>query len=485
MIRTAAFALATAALVGLAARPWGPGWLALIAFGPLLYALATERRWWRGALAGWLASWGAGLAAFEGVAATEAWVYPILVAVAGVPFAVAGGLVAWIGHREGRRLAVAVFVPLWLAAEVVPAQRWLLGDFASALTAVGYTQFDTPLRGLAAWSGVSATSLAVLVINAAWVLALRERRVAHAVASVVAVAVWLAIPVPGATVPTPEREPLRIAIAQGAVSSVDSLMARFDRAAARRMLEPYAELTLAAAERDADLVVWGETVLPRPVRAGHVPDDVAEALEPARRALVGGVAYDGERTYNSVFHWQDGELIEVYRKRALVPINERRYTSGRALPPLDVDGVALGMGVCLDSVFGALAREAVRAGARILVYVTEDSFAGRTVTPEMHLRATAFRAIETGRWVVFANQSGPSAVVDARGNVVERIEQGRTAGVVAEVPGHAGMTPFVRFGDWIGWACVVVSVAAIAVVARGGSTASSPDRQGERSVTRR
>lgn len=468
MIRTAAFALATAALVGAAARPWGPGWLALVAFVPLLYVLTTERRWWHGALAGWLAFWGPGLAAFEGVAAAEAWAYPVLVAVAGVPYALAGGLVVWIGRRGGVRLAIAAFVPVWLVAEFLPAQRWLLGDFASALTAVGYSQFDTPLRSLAAWSGVSATSLAVLALNAAWVLALRERRVAGAVVTVVAVAAWLAVPVPGATAGAAERAWLRIAIAQGAVSSVDSLMARFDRDAARRMLEPYAELTRAAAARDADLVVWGETVLPHPVRAGHVPDYVAEALEPARRALVGGVAYDGQRSYNSVFHWQDGELAEVYRKRALVPINERRYTPGRALPPLDVDGVALGMGVCLDSVFGSLAREAVRAGAQILVYVTEDSFARRTVTPELHLRVTAFRAIETARSVVFANQSGPSAVVDERGNVVERIEQGDAAGVVVAVPAHAGTTPFVRLGDWVGRVCVMASVVAVvAVVAVG------------------
>jgi apolipoprotein N-acyltransferase len=388
-----------------------------------------------------------------------------------VPFAVAGGLVVWIGRRGDVRWSIAAFVPVWLVAEFLPAQRWLLGDFASALTAVGYTQFDTPLRGLAAWSGVSAASLAVLVVNVAWVLALRDRRVAPAVVAAVVVAAWLAVPVPGAAADAVEREPLRIAIAQGAVSSVDSLMARFDRDAARRMLEPYAELTRAAAERKADLIVWGETVLPQPVREGHVPDYVAEALEPAPRALVGGVAYDGERSYNSVFHWQDGDLVEVYRKRALVPINERRYTSGRALPPLDVDGVALGMGVCLDSVFGSLAREAVRAGARILVYVTEDSFAGRTVTPELHVRVTAFRAVETGRWVVFANQSGPSAVVDRHGNVIERIEQGDAAGVVVAVPAHAGMTPFVRFGDWVGWACVLASVAGIAAIARGRSSA--------------
>lgn len=466
MTRGAASALATAALVGVAVRPWGPGWLALVAFLPLLAALVQERRPWRGALLGWLSSLGIGLAAYEGVVPAEPWAYPALVVVAGLPFALAGGVVAWIARRRGPVAATLAFAPLWVVAEFLPAQRWLMGDFASALTVIGYTQFDTPLRSLAAWSGIRATSAVVLAANAAAFHAWRTRRVLPALATAVVVVGLVLVPVPGTSVPAADGASLRIGVAQGAVSSVDTLMARFDRAAAERMLEPYRALTRAAAERDADLVVWGETVLPQPVSGGHVPDYVAQALAPAPRALVGGVAYDGARSYNSVFHWQDGELVEVYRKRALVPFNESRYTPGRALPPLDAEGVPVGMGICLDSVFPALARDAVRRGAHLLVYLTEDAFAGRTVTPASHLRATAFRAIETGRWVVFANQSGPSAIIDADGRIVERVGHGEVAGAVADVPALTGVTPFVRLGDWIGWASVVAAVAAIAASAR-------------------
>jgi apolipoprotein N-acyltransferase len=197
-------------------------------------------------------------------------------------------------------------------------------------------------------------------------------------------------------------------------------------------------------------VVWGETAVPHALRPGHVPGYLGDALSPAPVALVGGVGFTGGASYNSVFHWQEGALTEVYRKRARVPFNEWHYTAGRALPPLAVNGVRVGLGVCLDSVFGALARDAVRAGAELLVYVTEDSFAVRTVTPELHLRVTAFRAVETGRYVVFANQSGPSAVIDHRGRVVDRVPHGEAAGLLATLPAQGGVTPFVRLGDWVG-----------------------------------
>lgn len=470
LTRAMALALLTAALLSTAARPWAPGLIAWFALVPLLLALGRERHWGRGALLGWLAALGGGLVAFEGVAPAAPWAYPLLVLVASVPGAVVGALYVLVGRRLGDRAALLAYPVLVAASEFVPAQRWLFGDFANALTLLGVTQFDTPLRLVAAWSGIGGVGLLVAALNVAVVVLVRERRPLPLIMTGVIALLLVVLPIPGTDVRDPARTSLRVAVIQGAVSSVDTLMARFDGEAADRMLGTYAALTDVAAERGVDLVVWGETVLPQPVRPGPVSRSVANALASAPVALVGGVSYVGGRSFNSVFNWNDGALTEVYRKRALVPFNERHYTAGGPLPPLDVDGVAIGLGVCLDSVFGSLAREAVRAGARMLVILTEDGFAGQTVTPEMHLRLSAFRSIETGRWSVFANQSGPSAFIDQRGRVVERLPVGRAAGLLVEVPAYVGVTPFVRFGDWIGALATVVGamIVILAFAARPG-----------------
>lgn len=459
MTRLVAFALLSAALMSAAHRPWGPGWIALAAYLPLLYVLSGERSAWRGALAGGIASLGTGLVAFEGVVAAVPWAYPLLAFVAGVWMALAGAGYVLIARLAGLTAALWSFPALWIAAEYLPAQRALFGDFANGMSAAGYTQFDTPFMVLAPWSGVSGVSLAVLMANVALFALLRRRGVAPALAVLAAVAIAPVLPVPGVAPAGGQEPPLRIGIAQGAVSSAASLMARFDRAAAQRMIEPYAELTAQAAERGADLVVWGETAIPQAVRPGHVPDYLADALAPAPLALVGGVSYREGRSYNAVFHWREGTLREAYRKRALVPINEARYTAGEAVPPLEVGGHAAGLGICLDSVFGSLGRSSVSDGAEILIYVTEDSFAGTTVTPELHLRVTAFRAAETARATVFASQSGPSAVFDPRGTVVRRLPHGSATGTVAPVRPHRGFTPYVRLGDWVGGLAIVVVLA--------------------------
>jgi len=458
-MRLLAAATLTAALGGLAFRLDGGAYLAWVALVPYLATVVRERRPWRGALAGAVASLGFGLAAFEGVAPVEPWAYPVLVVLAALPWALVGVGIVAAARRWGPPAGLAVAPVATAAAEFVVVQRAWMGDFANGLMQWGYSQDGTPWMQAAGWSGVTGLTLVVVGANAAWAALASLRNVrggtrsGHAViVSVVAVLVVASalLPVPGATMPDEMREPLRVALVQGAVSSTDSLLARFDREAARAMVRPYADLTRAAAERGADLIVWGETAVPMPVRPGHVPDYVAEALAPAPVALVGGVAYAEGRSYNTVFHVEDGVMREVYRKRALVPLVERAYERGVRVPPLDVNGVPVGLGVCLDAVFGALAREAVIDGAGVLVYVTEDAFASSTITPRQHLRVAAFRAVETGRPVVFTNQSGPSAAFGPDGRAIASLPFGASVGTVVEIRAHRGVTPYARFGDTVG-----------------------------------
>jgi apolipoprotein N-acyltransferase len=137
------------------------------------------------------------------------------------------------------------------------------------------------------------------------------------------------------------------------------------------------------------------------------------------------------------------------------------------MPPVTVAGRRIGLGICLDSAYGWLGRARVRSGADALVYLSDDTFAGRTVTPELHLRLTAFRAAEVGRPVVFANESGPSAVFGPRGDTLAALDAGEPGWTVAAIPGLSGVTPFVRWGDWLGAIGLGVSLFALFAPALG------------------
>jgi len=467
MLTRVALALTTAALIATATRPFAPGYLAWIGYLPLLVALFAEPRGQRlaplrAALLGAVAALGAGVVGFVGAAPVAPWAYPTLVLLTTLPTAIALGLWSVVRGRLGDALALASFPLALTAAEYLPLHRALWGDLANAITPIATTQFDTPLRLLAAWSSTSAVSLALLTINAALYASLRARR-PHPASLLAPLMVALAfLPAPGVGGRATELTPLRVAIVQGAVPGVETLFARFDEPAMLAMLAPHAELTLRAAEAGADLVIWGETAVPKPWDPASPPTELLAALAPAPTVLFGAVSFDGANTYNSLMHAEAGVITEVYRKRALVPINESRYTPGDRSPALDVQGRGVGLSVCLDSLYAPFGRDAVRRGAQLLMVATDDGFAGRTVTPELHLRASSYRAIETGRYLIFANQTGPSAVIDDRGRIVDRLEHAERAALLVSVPPMVGITPYVRYGDTLGPLALLLALSTLA-----------------------
>ncbi len=160
-------ALLSAGLISVAGRPWGLEPLAWVAFVPAFIVLPRSRSWLQaGALAA-VTALGVTTLAFEAAAALGAHWHLFAVLVGALPFAAAGAaawavsrhLPGWLGF-----VALALF---WTAAEFVPAQSSLLGRYALPLSAIGYSQAGLPAMQLARFGSVTATSLALLLFNAA------------------------------------------------------------------------------------------------------------------------------------------------------------------------------------------------------------------------------------------------------------------------------------------------------------------------------
>jgi apolipoprotein N-acyltransferase len=467
----------SAALLSLAGRPPGTGLLALAALVPLLWALRTEARPGRAALLAAIAWTGLTVPAFEGALVILPWGFAALVALGSLAPAVAGATHAWLLRASGRGPAAAAFVAALLVVEALARHPSLLGGTAG-WASLGYTQNATPLLATAAWSGVSGVTLLVVLANVSVVLLVAPgRRGAGALLAGLVLAGTLAAPLAtrGASAAGAGATPsLRIGLVQAAEHRMDMLMARFDRRAAERVMDRFVALTRALPP-DVDLAIWGETVLPTPVRDGTPDRIAARALRAAPLVLVGGREWADGAWYNAVFLARDGVLSTAYRKQRPVPLIERDFARGSRAEPLPFGGRRLGMGICLESMAADLARQRVRAGADALVFLTDDTFAGRTFTPEAHLRATAFRAAATGVPVVFANESGPSAVFGPDGDVLVRTRQGEPAAIAATLPPPTGTTPFVRWGDRLAW--LGTGVLAV-LLARGGAGRGRPATAG-------
>ena len=88
---------------------------------------------------------------------------------------------------------------------------------------------------------------------------------------------------------------------------------------------------------------------------------------------------------------------------------------------------------------------------------TNDAWFGTSIGPEQHLAAARMRAVEEGLPVVRAANTGISAIIDANGDVVARLDTGETGFIDASLPGARAPTPYARFGDWTMLVLIVAS----------------------------
>lgn len=497
-------ALASGALLVVAARPWGTGWLALVAFVPVLCALRSQTSAARAALMLAVTASGAAVVVYEALGPLTPALVPLLAAGATAPFAAAGALAPRLRRALGTRALLATFPLLWLAAEALPGRGWLLGPFATPLFAVGYSQAGLPAMHLARLGGVAAVGLAVLACNALLVLAVVERAgwAWGALAALGAAVALTAFTAPAsfeahaalvtpAALSTPAVAPGRVAAAAGeaeggASGTVPARVAAVRVVQAALPDAAYAAAAALPAARSALLRAIvadalaapmpggaGLTVAPEGALPGPLPARGASGLEPLLAglgpALLGGPARVEGGIANAAFAWRSGKLERVYAKRRLAPITEASLVPGRAPGLVAIGGVRVAPLICFEVAFPELARRAAVGGAQLLAVLTNDAFARYLDTPLQHLRMARFRAVETGRPLAFASNAGPSAVVDGAGRVLARTAIGRPAAAVATARLEARPTPYLRWGDWPGTLALVGSgLLALVAGAKGG-----------------
>jgi apolipoprotein N-acyltransferase len=169
--------------------------------------------------------------------------------------------------------------------------------------------------------------------------------------------------------------------------------------------------------------------------------------------------------YNSVISL-GASKIQAYRKSHLVPFGEfiplrpvlGWIVSVLAIPlqdfsrgspdqrPLAVAGQRVAVNICYEDAFG---KEIIRQlpEATLLVNVSNVAWFGRSIAPQQHLQISQARALETGRYMLRATNTGVTAIVNERGSVVDAAPQFTTAVVTGSVQGHSGTTPYIRWGN--------------------------------------
>lgn len=118
--------------------------------------------------------------------------------------------------------------------------------------------------------------------------------------------------------------------------------------------------------------------------------------------------------------------------------------------------VPLGCAVCYESVYGEYCAQYVRAGARALTVITNDAWWGNTPGYRQHLSYAALRAIELRRDIARCGNTGISAFIDQRGEILETSDWWTRETLSGTVNLSSEQTLFVKHGDIAGRVCTLV-----------------------------
>jgi len=115
---------------------------------------------------------------------------------------------------------------------------------------------------------------------------------------------------------------------------------------------------------------------------------------------------------------------------------------------VQVRGISYGSLICYESLFPEEARHRVRNGAQVLVNITNDAWYGTTPAAWQHFQAARMRAVETGRYVLRAANTGITAIIQPDGTVADTVPWWTQTVLLGSYQLSDQQTPYVRWGDW-------------------------------------
>ena len=136
-----------------------------------------------------------------------------------------------------------------------------------------------------------------------------------------------------------------------------------------------------------------------------------------------------------------------------------------ARPTLQVGERLAGASICYEDAFPAEVIQAL-PDAEYLINVSNDAWFGDSLAPHQHLEIARMRALETGRYLVRATNTGISAIIDSGGRVLGTVPSFVRGPFTDYVEPRAGATPFVRLGNWLAIGLSLAMVSAAGLIGR-------------------
>ena len=395
----------------------------------------------------------------------------------GSTVALGTGCATWLKQRRAAAPAITALLILpacWALSEWV--RGWFFTGFPWIVS--GYAHNASPLAGFAPLVGVYGIGwIAALLAGGIALLPLTGRSTKYAIAGALIATFAAGAGLQQIAWTHASGQPLSVRLLQGNVPQE----MKFSAAELGTTLALYRDLIVAA---PADLIATPETAIPlfsQQLPPDYLPQLTQFARQSHSRLALGIPLADGPQNYaNSVLGV--GASIQPYRydKHHLVPFGEfippgfrwfvdlmqiplGDFTRGAALQaPFPVKDQAVLPNICYEDLFGEeiAAQIAAHPHTSILLNMSNIAWFGDSIALPQHLQVSQMRALETGRPMLRATNTGATAIIQPNGEISAQLAPYTRATLAATVRGYQGSTPYILYGNYLMLALAALALAA-------------------------
>ncbi|SMB83701.1 Apolipoprotein N-acyltransferase [Pasteurella testudinis DSM 23072] len=392
-------------------------------------------------------------------------------------------LFAYLIQRFQIKSAVVLAI-VWTFTEFL--RGWVMTGFP--WLQFGYSQIDSPFFGIAPILGVQGLTFFVvwisgLLINIGKVWLQRDERALLVMSGSVLTLLFLSGAAfylsadkinyrTAASQSNPDRK-LTVTLVQGNIEQ----NLKWDPQYFSNTIAIYQNL-IAPHLGKSDLIILPEAAIPTlENQVQPLLHSWQIAAEKSGSEIIVGTVYHDEqqdRFYNSAIVLGDPQnpyqlaTANRYNKHHLVPFGEyvplesllRPLGAMFDLPmsnfkqgdyrqtPLKAKGVSMATAICYEIILGAQLQHNIAASENdFILTISNDAWFGDSIGPWQHFQMARMRALENGKAVIRATNTGITAFIGSKGQVLRQAPQFEATTLTTTLTVENSMTPYTVFGD--------------------------------------
>jgi len=266
---------------------------------------------------------------------------------------------------------------------------------------------------------------------------------------------------------------------------------------AQKQLQILIHLSDSLGQPNTEFFIWPETALDDPINEDHIRHNIlflqaqhflnkyrngnlltgAETYKVYNSDATSSATYVPENKiwvddFNTAVNIENSAEVQFYHKSKLVPGAEA-LPFGSALSFLkpvfehlggatgsygaqkepgvfySQSGIGVTPAICYETLWGDWIARSVKKGSQFIAIITNDGWWENTPGKDQHFDYAKLRAIETRRWVCQSANTGISAFINQRGDVVQQTRWWVATAIKQDINLNSDITFYVEYGDFI------------------------------------